>query len=808
VLNPSNIEAVFPLSAAQKAYLFEHLVRTSQDSGFVQVEITGGGCVTMDELKRAWRSVVKSQPVLRSSIHWKGMKQPQLVVLRQIDWEDKVYENERNQSVSEESIGVDASEALLKLDETPTWSWEFTRLGDREFKVVWSCHHALLDGWSGLVIVHQWFLRLNQLSAGKENELPDYRDAFRKAIQWRKGRDIVLLGDYWRERLEGIDEFPGVELLPTHFNSPLRRELRREILTAEESSQIRRSLRDYRVSGNVLTVAAWGVVLGRAFDRSTVFTGTVISGRGLPISGFNELGGLFSGLAPVVVSLGGEISIPDWLSGIKDQLIAGQERAPGTVAELEEWTGYPSLSTKLSMLILYQDDSSELGKNVEGRIRLEKVSSRPTGRLPLLLAVVPGDQWEIVCEFDPNVLSASDVDELLTLFLVVLRRLGEQEYSQLERLTGSLCDLSAPELAVANRFSARQVRVDGAGEILNSVQWRVLKVFRLVFRNEHVAVGDDFFELGGNSMLAGSLFQQVEKEFNVTLPLSTIIEYPSAERLATYLTDGGTGDWKSLVPLRSDGFSPPLFCLHAGGLEVLMYRPLAQALKTARPVFGVQPPGLRDGSQPESLDSLARSYVSEIRAVQSTGPYFLLVYCFSVRVVIPMIRQLAEELDERVSLVVIDTGPPVRAMTVAEKLTTRLARTILGIVGSVIKGKFGLLPGRLRRASELWRDTGNRFWLNLFGSKTARQREKVRDTVLGLSGEGLRRSLEADCLLVRSSETAARSEKDFHLEWERYTSSFETLTLESEHRTLLEPGVVESLAESVEKFLLKQERKL
>ncbi|MBN1148156.1 MAG: amino acid adenylation domain-containing protein [Anaerolineales bacterium] len=175
-----------------------------------------------------------------------------------------------------------------------------------------------------------------------------------------------------------------------------------------------------------------------------------------------------------------------------------------------------------------------------------------------------------------------------------------------------------------------------------------------------VGVQDDYFELGGNSLLAAQLFTQIEKVFGKKLPLATLFQAPTIEQQAAILRQQDYApDWSSLVALRTQGQRPPLFFAAPVGGNVLSYRDLVMHLPSDQPCYGLQALGL-DGTQTvhRSVHDIAAHYINEIRAVQPDGPYYLLGSSFGGLVVYEMAQQLHDQGQSIALVVMFDAYGP------------------------------------------------------------------------------------------------------------------------------------------------------
>lgn len=192
-----------------------------------------------------------------------------------------------------------------------------------------------------------------------------------------------------------------------------------------------------------------------------------------------------------------------------------------------------------------------------------------------------------------------------------------------------------------------------------------------------VRVTDDFFELGGQSLRAVRLFTEIERRYGLKLPISCLLEAPTPELLARVIEDRGMERGRaSLVRIRAAGNQPPLFCVHAGGGEVVWYRGLADRLPAGRPVYGFKAQGT-DGRRPrhESVEEMAEQYLREMKLVQPAGPYYLVGFSFGGMVAFDMARQLRAGGDEVALVALLDAyGPGYHQPETSFSLLTRARR--------------------------------------------------------------------------------------------------------------------------------------
>jgi len=192
----------------------------------------------------------------------------------------------------------------------------------------------------------------------------------------------------------------------------------------------------------------------------------------------------------------------------------------------------------------------------------------------------------------------------------------------------------------------------------NDIEQIVANIWQDVLGTKQVRINDNFFDLGGDSLLAVQLFAQVERMFGKKLPLGTLYEAPTVSQLSNKLTNlESSASWSSLVEIKSgDGSKPPFFLVHGAGGNILIYRNLAQHLDSDQSVYGLQSQGL-DGEGPfhTRVEDMASYYLKEIKALQPQGPYLLGGYCMGGTVALEIAQQLHAQGHEVALLVFMET---------------------------------------------------------------------------------------------------------------------------------------------------------
>jgi amino acid adenylation domain-containing protein len=239
---------------------------------------------------------------------------------------------------------------------------------------------------------------------------------------------------------------------------------------------------------------------------------------------------------------------------------------------------------------------------------------------------------------------------------------------------------NVPEVRVAGRSAAVEeapsveaAPVEPGAPALSEVERRIAALWEELL-GRRVGLHDNFFDLGGDSLIALNLTSKIRQQWQVELPLRRILEAPTVAGLAAAVEAGLPRPAAveptapeprqlpaTVVEIQAGSASrPPFFTVHAAGGNVLCYYNLARHLGPEQPVYALQAPGI-EGEQEafDRLEDLAAFHLAAIRAAQPHGPYLLGGWSAGGTVSYEIARQL-EALGERVALVALmDTYAPV-----------------------------------------------------------------------------------------------------------------------------------------------------
>ena len=333
-LPSENNETRFLANSLQQGFVYRHLKWTGKNDEpyTLQTVYDYSASLEVDLFKEAWTLTQKRFPCMRSRFSWSGD------IVQLIDNNSPLAWNFEDYSQLEPTCQARTIEQLrkserdkgFKLDTSGLFRVHLLKLGNSRFSCVFSCHHAIIDGWSLPIVfesVHEFYLQL--LNGDPYKEEPD--QSYYKALRYLEEHQNDHL-HYWRGQIDKIYERCDLSVL---IKSARRQVTRLDdydniIDQREKSIVIEHCWTDEQretFSGNGITLHSilqfiWHFTLHKYGQGGQTVVGTVVSGRNIPIDGIDECAGLFINTLPLVVNHEDQMesSIIDLISEIQNQV--------------------------------------------------------------------------------------------------------------------------------------------------------------------------------------------------------------------------------------------------------------------------------------------------------------------------------------------------------------------------------------------------------------------------------------------------------------------------------------------------------
>ena len=437
-------------------------------------------------------------------------------------------------------------EALLRSDRergfdvavAPLNRVTLVRLADEEHRLVWSTHHLYVDGWSWPLVFRDvgaaYAARLRGSGAppAPRTVLSTARtstgSAARRRTRASSGRMTSPASQRphrsrTRQRRSRMPRWPASRR-PCGW-------------TPKTTARLQGLARDLRVTLNVLIQGAWAVLLGHLSGRDEVVFGAAFSGRPAELPGVEGLVGPCVNNLPVRVRLDAGRGVPDWLQELheRNQEIAQHQFA--SLSDIQDWAGVPWRLRLFDSLVVFQNYQVNDKELSWGEVDVELLAAPETTNYPLTLNVTPREEIELKVIGQAHLFRSASVTMILDGFASVLRGLAEHSGSSLSELQ-SLLPASTKGIAAHASAAApprRQAEYVAPGD---DVERAVAEVWEELFQIDQVGVDDNFFDLGGHSILLLQAHTRLRERFGNDLSIVDLLQYPTVRSLARYLENG------------------------------------------------------------------------------------------------------------------------------------------------------------------------------------------------------------------------------------------------------------------------------
>ncbi len=198
--------------------------------------------------------------------------------------------------------------------------------------------------------------------------------------------------------------------------------------------------------------------------------------------------------------------------------------------------------------------------------------------------------------------------------------------------------------------------VPGRGQRAGTVSL-LTDIFSRVLQCPSIGAEDDFFDLGGDSIMAVGLTVEIEEATGVRLPTTALFDAPTVSTLAELLDQEEQAAGPSfIVRLKAGGEGPALFITPGVSGSAIDLLPLARATQASGPIYGLRAPGLAEREIPlDRIEAMVAHYLPLIRDVQPHGPYVLAGYSMGGLTALEIARALMQAGENVALLVLLDT---------------------------------------------------------------------------------------------------------------------------------------------------------
>ncbi len=365
-----NLEDAYPLSPLQEGLLFHSLYAPGAGMYVGQLAIHLVGELDVAALAGAIQRLVDHHPILRTSLHWRGLERPLQAVHRAAaidlgreDWRRIPPDAQREHRLP----ALLAADRALEFDlsRAPLMRWTLVDMSEGSHLLLWSHHHLLLDGWSFMALTRDFLEAYDALRQDRGPRLPE-RLPFRDYIDWLARQDDSSTEAYWRRTLAGWTDPTPVGVDQPQPTGKAGTESLQEWLTPAESAALQEQARRNHLTFNTLLQAAWSVLLSRYSGLDEVVFGSTVAGRPADLPGVESILGLFINTLPVRVELSWRSPLLPWLKSLQERQAELWRHGHTPLVQIQGWSEVPRGKPLFDSILVVENFPQEAPLQEEG----------------------------------------------------------------------------------------------------------------------------------------------------------------------------------------------------------------------------------------------------------------------------------------------------------------------------------------------------------------------------------------------------------------------------------------------------------
>ncbi|HTC90734.1 MAG TPA: MupA/Atu3671 family FMN-dependent luciferase-like monooxygenase [Bryobacteraceae bacterium] len=349
--------AWYRLAPIQEGMLFHHIQDAHSGVDIEQLVCTFNQAVDASSLRDACQKLVDRHDVLRTSFHWENLAQPMQRVSPGVEpffsTVDLTALSAEAQRAHLDGFLEEDRRAGFALDTPPLCRFSLFQLSGTACQLVWTFHHAILDGRSFPIVLNELFALYDNHRAGVEIQLPTARP-YSQYIAWLDTLDLSRAERFWKEYLRGFvlaNPIPAMDPLPAGESG--RGELEISLCAATTQALRERAARE-EITLNTIVQGAWALILSRYTASNDVVFGATRSCRGFSTDAAERVGAFINTL-PVRVQLDGDQVLSKWLKGIRSSQMTVREYEHTPLASIQAWSDAPHGTPLFESILVFDN---------------------------------------------------------------------------------------------------------------------------------------------------------------------------------------------------------------------------------------------------------------------------------------------------------------------------------------------------------------------------------------------------------------------------------------------------------------------
>jgi len=661
---------VFPATPAQRRFwLLDQLIPGGNPALNMSIGLRWRGPLEESILKRALNQLVARHEALRTTLEPNRKQLRQLVAPAMVLELPIVASNgsiERNGDQIGTRLACEEAGRPFDLRTGPLLRARLVRITSDDHLLLLTIHHIVSDGWSNRVLVRDLCATYTALLRGDTTSLLESQLQFADYADWQATRlandDFAAQRNYWREKLSGT--FPGLELSFDNLQRN-RQSVVSETRSRMISPELAYAVKSLSASEGVTPFMIFLAVFQELLHRYTGQIDFLVTSPGANRERreLESVVGPFANPLLLRADLRGEPSFRELLGRVRDVTLQAFSNQDIPFESLLDEFQAGRLQVNFHYEVGWQSPI-DLPKNVTIEL-MRPVSAGTVYELSASMFEEPnGLRFEI--EYKSALFSGETIERMLGHYQTLLESAIANPLKPISSLAMTTKDEERDLELKRKQSSANAVALSsGRTGTTNheairpylGLQLQLIAIWEDVLGVRGIGIRDNFFDLGGNSLLAMRMLQRAEAACAKFIQPGALFRHPTIEHLAGEIAREVIDESPTIFHVNDAGTRTPFFYLHGdlsgGGFYGLK---LSRSLGPDQPFYVLAPQDIRSLPAAPSIEEMAATHLAVIRAVRPHGPYIIGGFCIGGIVAYELAQQIKASGDSVEMLLMIDSA--------------------------------------------------------------------------------------------------------------------------------------------------------
>ncbi|HSE19255.1 MAG TPA: amino acid adenylation domain-containing protein [Pyrinomonadaceae bacterium] len=358
-MEAERIESVYKLAPLQQGMLFHSLLAPDAALYVQQLVCLLHHPVNATALERAWQSVMDRYSVLRTGFRWEGLEEPvqevRAGVRLLLDTEDWTSLSSAQQREKLDAFLEEDRRKGFDFTNAPLLRLKLFRFQEDDYCLVWTSHHALMDGRSRLRLLKEVFALYGAGVENREISLPE-PVPYQRYVQWLRAQDLEQAEPYWRELLKDFRTPNAFAVSKKESqNEPESYGETSFTLSSSLTAALLELARREEITLNTIVQGCWSILLSRYSDQEDVVCGTARACRWTTSEAMDAAVGLFINTVPFRIKVTPDISVTELLKQLRQQALATRAYEQTPLAKIQDWSDIPRGLPLFETIVVFEN---------------------------------------------------------------------------------------------------------------------------------------------------------------------------------------------------------------------------------------------------------------------------------------------------------------------------------------------------------------------------------------------------------------------------------------------------------------------